>query len=218
MPTLPYVLTDADQVHLELLEVLELYCETLHARFALLELKKYAAFDFFFSCAFTYTVYLVSTEPDDAIREPMLAVIHAAHRTELQELHVLKDMLSARYGSEFADAALENPDGRVPERITRKLAFSMPSPELVDAYLTESMCDSAGKGRLTSLFFLSFFLCSLQSVPSSSTWRGRFSKCNGHGSFLLTRYLHDLICTGIHTSYRPRTCAYRCNSVTSTGQ
>ena len=113
----------------------------------------------FFSCAFTYTVYLVSTEPDDAIREPMLVVIHAAHRTELQELHVLKDMLSARYGSEFADAALENPDGRVPKRITRKLAFSMPSPELVDAYLTESMCDSAGKGRLTSLFFffLSFF-------------------------------------------------------------
>ena len=88
----------------------------------------------------------------------MLAVIHAAHRTELQELHVLKDMLSARYGSEFADAALENPDGRVPKRITRKLAFSMPSPELVDAYLTESMCDSAGKGRLTSLFFFFFFL------------------------------------------------------------
>ena len=64
---------------------------------------------FLFSCASTYSVFLVSTEPDDAIREPMLAVIHAAHRTELQELHVLKDMLSARYGSEFADAALENP-------------------------------------------------------------------------------------------------------------
>lgn len=48
VPTLSYVLTHADQVHLELLEVLELYCETLHARFALLELKKYVAFDFFF--------------------------------------------------------------------------------------------------------------------------------------------------------------------------
>lgn len=215
MPTLSYVFTHADQVHLELLEVLELYCETLHARFALLELKKYVAFDFFlFSCASTYSVFLVSTEPDDAIREPMLAVIHAAHRTELQELHVLKDMLSARYGSEFADAALENPDGRVPERITRKLAFSMPSPELVDTYLTESMCDSAGEGRLTNLFFL----FSLQSVPSPSTCRGRLSKCNGHRSFLLTRYLHDLISTGIHTSYRPRTCAYRCHSGTSTGQ
>ena len=46
--TLSYVFTHADQVHLELLEVLELYCETLHARFALLELKKYVAFDFFF--------------------------------------------------------------------------------------------------------------------------------------------------------------------------
>ena len=48
VPTLSYVFTHADQVHLELLEVLELYCETLHARFALLELKKYVAFDFFF--------------------------------------------------------------------------------------------------------------------------------------------------------------------------
>ena len=166
VPTLSYVFTHADQVHLELLEVLELYCETLHARFALLELKKYVAFDFFFSCASTYSIFLVSTEPDDAIREPMLAVIHAAHRTELQELHVLKDMLSARYGSEFADAALENPDGRVPERITRKLAFSMPSPELVDAYLTESMCDSAGEGRLTNLFFFSVCRAYQVQVPA----------------------------------------------------
>ena len=120
----------------------------------------------FFSCAFTYSVFLVSTEPDDAIREPILAVIHAAHRTELQELHVLKDMLSARYGSEFADAALENPDGRVPERITRKLAFSMPSPDLVDAYLTESMYDNAGEGRLTNLFFFSVCKAYQVQVPA----------------------------------------------------
>lgn len=30
-----------DDVHVELLELLELYCETLYARFALMELKSY---------------------------------------------------------------------------------------------------------------------------------------------------------------------------------
>lgn len=33
-----------DDVHIELLELLELYCETLHARFALLELNTYVVY------------------------------------------------------------------------------------------------------------------------------------------------------------------------------
>lgn len=106
-----------DDVHLELLELLELYCETLYARFGLLEVR--------------------NNEPDDAIREPMIAIIHAAHRTEVKELHVLQDMLVARYSAEFSEAALQNTENCVSERITRKLAFRMPPPEMVDAYLGE---------------------------------------------------------------------------------
>ena len=68
-----------------------------------------------------------------------MALIHAAHRTELQELHVLQDMLCARYGADFSQEALDNQDNCVSERVTRKLAFHMPSSELVDAYLSESM-------------------------------------------------------------------------------
>ncbi|WFD03477.1 Vacuolar protein sorting-associated protein ist1 [Malassezia obtusa] len=110
------------QVHIELLELLELYCETLYARFALLELP--------------------GSEPDEAIREPLLAILHAAHRTELTELHVLQDMLSTRYGAELAQDARENKDACVSPRVTRKLAFHMPEDALVDAYLGESTCDA----------------------------------------------------------------------------
>ena len=106
-----------DDIHLELLELLELYCETLYARFGLLEGRE--------------------NEPDDAIREPMIAIIHAAHRTEVKELHVLQNMLSARYSTEFSEAALQNTENCVSERITRKLAFHLPPPEMVNAYLSE---------------------------------------------------------------------------------
>ena len=106
-----------DDIHLELLELLELYCETHYARFGLLEGR--------------------DNEPDDAIREPMIAIIHAAHRTEVKELHVLQNMLSARYSTEFSEAALQNTENCVSERITRKLAFHLPPPEMVDAYLSE---------------------------------------------------------------------------------
>lgn len=64
-----------------------------------------------------------------------MAVLHAAHRTEVQELHVLQDMLCARYGAEVAQAALDNQDGCVPERITVKVAYHVPPPELVNAYV-----------------------------------------------------------------------------------
>ncbi|WFD19608.1 Vacuolar protein sorting-associated protein ist1 [Malassezia caprae] len=103
-----------DDIHTELLELLELYCEMLYARFALLELKTDA--------------------PDPAIREPLIAVIHAAHHTDAPELHVLQDMLCARYGADFAQAALDNRDGCVSERVTKKLAYHIAPPDLVDAY------------------------------------------------------------------------------------
>ncbi|WFD23224.1 Vacuolar protein sorting-associated protein ist1 [Malassezia equina] len=111
-----------DDIHTELLELLELYCEMLYARFALLEIKSSVA---------------SQEEPEDAIREPLLAVLHAAHHTDVQELHVLQDMLCARFSKEFAQAALNNEDGCVPERVANKVAYRMPPPDLVDAYLRE---------------------------------------------------------------------------------
>lgn len=107
-----------------------------------------------------------STEPPEAIREPLLAILHAAHRTELAELHTLQEMLAARYGPELAKDALENVDGCVSPRVTRKLAFHMPPPELVDAYMDES----TSRGSR-----------SLQGVRCTAPRRTRRCGRGGHG-------------------------------------
>jgi len=106
-----------EDIHVELLELLELYCELLIARFGLLDQN--------------------TREPDPAVNEGVCAVIHAAPRTELKELHILRDLLMHKYGREFSAAVMENRDGCVSERVVRKLTVDMPSAELVDAYLAE---------------------------------------------------------------------------------
>ncbi|EIW87091.1 DUF292-domain-containing protein [Coniophora puteana RWD-64-598 SS2] len=106
-----------EDIHVELLELLELYCELLIARFGLLELN--------------------SKEPDPGISEGVCSIVHAAQRTEVKELHVLREILMHKYGRDFSLAAIENQNGCVSERVTRKLIIETPSTELVDAYLGE---------------------------------------------------------------------------------
>jgi vacuolar protein sorting-associated protein IST1 len=53
-----------DDIHVELLEILELYCELLSARFGLLD--------------------TTAKEPDPGVYEAVTAIIHAALRTELK--------------------------------------------------------------------------------------------------------------------------------------
>jgi vacuolar protein sorting-associated protein IST1 len=53
-----------DDIHVELLEILELYCELLSARFGLLD--------------------TAAKEPDPGVYEAVNAIIHAALRTELK--------------------------------------------------------------------------------------------------------------------------------------
>ncbi|KAK0199043.1 regulator of Vps4 activity in the MVB pathway-domain-containing protein [Armillaria mellea] len=90
-----------EDIHIELLELLELYCELLIARFGLLDLN--------------------SREPDPAISEGVCSIIFSAPRTEVKELHVLRDILMHKYGREFSITVMENHDGRVSERVVRKL-------------------------------------------------------------------------------------------------
>jgi len=106
-----------EDIHVELLELLELYCELLIARFGLLDQN--------------------TRDPDPGVSEGVCAIIHAAPRTELKELHILRDILMHKYGREFSAAVMENRDGIVTERVSRKLTVATPSAELVDAYLTE---------------------------------------------------------------------------------
>jgi len=106
-----------EDIYVELLELLELYCELLIARFGLLDLNV--------------------REPDSGISEAVNAIIQAAPRTEVKELHVLRELLTHKYGREYTIGVMENRDGCVPPRIMSKLGTGMPPRELVDAYLAE---------------------------------------------------------------------------------
>jgi len=106
-----------EDIHVELLELLELYCELLIARFGLLDQN--------------------TRDPDPGVSEGVYAIIYAAPRTELKELHVLRDILMHKYGRDLSAAVMENRDGIVTERVARKLTIATPSTELIDAYLSE---------------------------------------------------------------------------------
>ncbi|KAI4190197.1 MAG: hypothetical protein L6R41_000943 [Letrouitia leprolyta] len=99
----------------ELLEILELYCELLLARIGLLEAK----------------------ECDPGLEEPIKSIIYAAPRTDVKELQQARQLLVEKYGKEFALEAIENSDGKVAERVLRKLKVEPPEPELVTLYLKE---------------------------------------------------------------------------------
>ena len=100
----------------ELHELLELYCELLLARSGLLE---------------------SSSQCDPGLEEAVKSIIYAAPKTEIKELHVVRTMLAEKFGKEFTLQAVENSDGKVSEKVVRKLSVTPPAEELVQGYLKE---------------------------------------------------------------------------------
>ncbi|KAI7860650.1 regulator of Vps4 activity in the MVB pathway-domain-containing protein [Circinella umbellata] len=102
---------------IETMEMLELYCDLLLARFGLIEQYK---------------------ECDPGISEAVNTLIWAAPRTdEVKELAAVRDQFIARYGKEFVMNALDNVDHVVSDRVIHKLQVSAPDPYLVERYLEE---------------------------------------------------------------------------------
>jgi vacuolar protein sorting-associated protein IST1 len=99
----------------ELHEILELYCELLLARAGLLDAP---------TC-------------DPGLEEAVKSIMYAAPKTEIKELHQVRVLLADKYGKEFVLAAMENTDGKVSEKVVRKLSVKPPKPELVQGYLEE---------------------------------------------------------------------------------
>jgi len=99
----------------ELHEILELYCELLLARAGLLEAP---------TC-------------DPGLEEAVQSIIYAAPKTELKELHTVRTLLAEKFGKEFALRAVENADGKVSEKVIKKLSVTPPKEELVTGYLEE---------------------------------------------------------------------------------
>jgi len=106
-----------EDIYVELLELLELHCELINARFGLLDQP--------------------AKDPDPRVLESVCSVIYAAPRTELKELNVLREMLMHKYGREFSLGVMENRDDCVSDRVVKKLVLATPSAELVNAYLFE---------------------------------------------------------------------------------
>jgi vacuolar protein sorting-associated protein IST1 len=99
----------------ELHEILELYCELLLARTGLME----------------------SPTCDPGLEEAVKSLIYAAPRTDVKELQQVRLLLVEKFGKEFALEAVENSDGKVSEKVLKKLAVTPPPPELVNGYLEE---------------------------------------------------------------------------------
>ncbi|CAI2162501.1 1804_t:CDS:2 [Funneliformis geosporum] len=105
-----------EDYHIEAMEILELYCELLMARFGLIEQMK---------------------QCDPSIIEAVNTLIYAAPRSEIKELGQIRDQLCGKYGKEFAMNASENKSNCVSERVIQKLSFNTPDSFLVNRYLEE---------------------------------------------------------------------------------
>jgi vacuolar protein sorting-associated protein IST1 len=102
-------------ITMELYEILELYCELLLARAGLLEAS---------TC-------------DPGLEEAVCSIIYAAPKTEVKELQQVRLLLAEKFGKDFALAATENSEGKVSEKVVKKLSVTPPKEELVTGYLEE---------------------------------------------------------------------------------
>ncbi|KAK9472570.1 regulator of Vps4 activity in the MVB pathway-domain-containing protein [Dipodascopsis tothii] len=104
------------EISAELLEILELYCELLLARIGLMDQRR---------------------ECDPGLEEAVKSIIYAAGRTEIKELHQVRDIMGLKFGREFYRDALENATGKVSPKVVKKLAVEPPPAELITLYLQE---------------------------------------------------------------------------------
>nr|CDS26882.1 protein of unknown function DUF292 eukaryotic [Hymenolepis microstoma] len=103
---------------LEVLEIIEIYCELLITRMNLI----------------TSTV-----ECDPGLREAIATLIWCAPRLsyDCQELLVIKNQFMIKYGKEFCQACLSNSNHDVNPKVMQKLNVKAPPANLCEAYLVE---------------------------------------------------------------------------------
>lgn len=107
-----------DDIYIELLEYLELYCELLLARITIL-------------------LDTNRSTIDPSLVEATHSIVYAAPHTELKELTGIRDILVYKFGQEFLASAVENSQNTVPEKITKRCLVNPPSETLVNLYLCE---------------------------------------------------------------------------------
>lgn len=102
----------------EAMEILELYCDLLLARFGLIQSMK---------------------ELDPGLQEAVSTLIWAAPRLqcEVAELKAVSDQLCAKYSKEYGKLCRTNQIGTVNDRMMHKLSVEAPPKILVERYLIE---------------------------------------------------------------------------------
>ncbi|CAH3150873.1 unnamed protein product [Porites evermanni] len=102
----------------EAMEMLELYCDLLLARFGLIETQQYC---------------------EEGMIEAVTTLMWSAPRlqTDVQELRVIADQLGLKYGKKFAHEASINANSTVNDRLILKLSPKPPPKSLVENYLIE---------------------------------------------------------------------------------
>ncbi|XP_076989025.1 IST1 homolog isoform X2 [Tamandua tetradactyla] len=102
----------------EAMEILELYCDLLLARFGLIQSMK---------------------ELDSGLAESVSTLIWAAPRlqSEVAELKIVADQLCAKYSKEYGKLCRTNQIGTVNDRLMHKLSVEAPPKILVERYLIE---------------------------------------------------------------------------------
>lgn len=100
------------------MELIEMFCDLLLARFGLIQQMKTL---------------------DEGLAESISSLIWVAPRlqAECNELKIISDLLTIKYGKPYAQAARENALGTVSEKLMNKLSVQAPPKILVENYLIE---------------------------------------------------------------------------------
>ncbi|KAK5774179.1 hypothetical protein RI543_004466 [Arxiozyma heterogenica] len=114
-----------NDIHIELLEILELYCELLLARVNIIN-------------SIENELDLVSNHMEDGINEAVRALAYSSslYVPEVKELAQLKELLMCKFGREFIKSLQDNKTG-VPEKVIKKCIPELPPEKLVILYLQE---------------------------------------------------------------------------------
>ncbi|XP_068630317.1 IST1 homolog isoform X2 [Battus philenor] len=102
----------------EAMEIVEMYCDLILARFGLVTQMK---------------------ELDEGLAEAISSLIWVAPRmhTDVQELKVISDLFTAKYGKIYADACRSENVNTISEKLKHKLSVQSPPKILVERYLIE---------------------------------------------------------------------------------
>ena len=122
----------------EAMEVLEMYCDLLLARFGLIQQMKTL---------------------DDGLAEAISSIIWVSPRlqADVQELKVVADQFAAKYGKPYAQACKENAVGTVSVKLMHKLSVQAPPKITVEKYLIE-IARYGSTPPLSSTFLASLYI------------------------------------------------------------